>query len=99
MSQHIISLRTNYLVFGALLALLALTIGAAYIDLGPWNFPLAMAIAAAKATLILLFFMHVKFSRTLTSVFATAGFLWLAILIALTMNDYLSRAWLPIQGK
>jgi len=99
MSQHIIPLRVNFLILAALLALLALTVGAAYVDLGRWNLPLAMAIAATKAALILLYFMHVRFGSRLTSVFAGAALLWLTILLVLTLNDYLSRGWLPIQGK
>ncbi len=99
MSQHIISLRFNFLIFAVLLALLGLTVGAAYVDLGRWNLPVALAIAATKAVLILLFFMHLRFSTRLTSVFAGAALLWLTILLALTLNDFLTRGWLPIQGK
>ena len=97
--QHITSLRASYSVFGALMALLAATVGFAYLDLGPWNFPIAMIIAATKAALIALIFMHVRYSHRLTWVFSTAGLLWLLILIALTMTDYLSRGWLGIDGK
>ena len=97
--QHIASLRVNYAVFLALMALLAATVGFAYLDLGPWNFPIAMVIAAVKAALIVMVFMHVRYSHRLTWVFSTAGLFWLAILIALTMTDYLSRGWLGIDGK
>ena len=99
MSQHIIPLRANFAIFAALLALLGLTVGAAYVDLGRWNLPLAMTIAAAKAALILLYFMHVRFSNKLTAVFSGAAFLWLVILLVLTLNDYMTRGWLPIEGK
>jgi cytochrome c oxidase subunit 4 len=59
----------------------------------------ALAIAGSKAVLIMLYFMHLRYSNRLTSVFAVAGFLWLAILIALCLSDYLTRGLLGIDGK
>jgi cytochrome c oxidase subunit IV len=97
--QHIASLRVNYAVFVALMALLAATVGLAYLDLGPANLPIAMGIAAVKAALIVLVFMHVRYSHRLTWVFSSAGLLWLLILISLTVVDYRSRDWLGIDGK
>ena len=97
--QHISSLKVNFAVAAALMALLALTVGLAYVDLGPFNLPVALLIAAAKGVLIVLFFMHVKYSHRLTWVFAAASLLWLTILLALTLVDFLSRDWLPIAGK
>ena len=91
--KHVVSLKANLLVFGALLALLALTLVAAQLDLGPLNGAIALAIAAAKALLIILYFMHVRFSGRLAWVFAAAGFVWLAIMVGLTMADYVSRGW------
>ena len=99
MSQHTIPIRTNLIIFAALLALLLLTIGAAYLDLGRFNFALAMAIATAKAVLILLYFMHVRYSSKLTWAFSSAAFLWLGILLVLSLNDYFTRGWLSIPGK
>jgi cytochrome c oxidase subunit IV len=99
MKQHISSIQTNIIVFVALLVLLFATVGGAYIQLGPLQFPAAMTIAAAKAVLIILFFMHVKYSHRLTAVVSAASFLWLGIMIALTLSDYLSRGWLEIPGK
>lgn len=99
MTGHVVPLRTNLLNFGALMGLLILTVGAAYIDLGRWNLPLALIIAAIKAVLIVLFFMHVRYSHKLTGIFSGAALLWLAILIALTMTDFGSRGWLDIAGK
>ncbi|MDQ6655824.1 MAG: cytochrome C oxidase subunit IV family protein [Verrucomicrobiota bacterium] len=77
----------------ALLGFLALTIGAAYIDLGPFNTVVALLISLAKASLILLFFMHLRYSRPLVWVVAGAGFFWLGIMLVLAMNDYLTRGW------
>jgi cytochrome c oxidase subunit 4 len=96
---HILPVRTYVTVYVALLVLLAATVGAAYIDLGRFNFTLTMIIAVAKAAMIMLIFMHVRYSDRLTWVFSSAAFLWLGILIALTLNDYFTRDWLNIPGK
>jgi cytochrome c oxidase subunit 4 len=99
MKHHIATIRTSVIVFAALLALLFLTVGAAYLPLGPLHFPLAMLIAAAKAVLIVLFFMHALHSDRLTVVICAAAILWLGIMMALTLSDYGSRGWLDIPGK
>ena len=84
----------TYLINGfALLALLGLTIAAAYVNLGPFNTVAAMSIALAKAVLILLFFMHLRDSKPIIWVFAGAGFFWLGIMFALALSDYLTRGW------
>jgi cytochrome c oxidase subunit 4 len=99
MSAHNISLRTNVGIFAALMVFLLVTIGAAYIDMGPYNTVVSLGIAVSKAILIMLYFMHLKFSSRLTWIFAGAGFFWLTILIALSMSDFLTRGWLGIDGK
>lgn len=96
---HIMPVRTSVAIFIALLLLLVATVGAAYLPLGPLHFPVAMTIAAAKAVLIVLFFMHVIYSSRLTKIITVAGFLWLAIMLTLTLSDYWSRGWLDILGK
>jgi len=83
--------RVYYAVFAALLLLLAATVAAAQFDLGRWNFPTATTIAALKGLLIILFFMHVRYSSPLTWLFAGAGFFWLGLLISLTLSDYITR--------
>lgn len=85
--------RTYYLSAVGLLVLLGLTIGAAFLNLGPLNTPLAMLISLLKAALILLFFMHVRYSRPVLWLFVGAGFFWLAIMFALALSDYLTRDW------
>ena len=65
-------------------------------DLGPWNTVVALGIAFLKATLVALFFMHVKYSPRLTQVVVAGGLFWLVILIALTLSDFVSRGWLPV---
>lgn len=85
------SVKHYALIAAALFALLALTIGAAFLHLGPLNTPVALLLALLKATLIILFFMHVRRSSPLTRLFAVAGFFWLGILFVLTLGDYLTR--------
>lgn len=77
----------------ALLAFLALTIAAAYLNLGPLNIVVALAISLAKGGLILLFFMHIRYSKPLLWVFVGAGFFWLGIMFVLALSDYLTRGW------
>jgi cytochrome c oxidase subunit 4 len=99
MSQHVLSLRTYYTIFAILMVLLFLTIAVAYVDLGVLGVPVAMTIATVKAILILLYFMHVKFSDKLVWIFSTAAFFWLVFLLLLVLGDYASRDWLAILGK
>jgi cytochrome c oxidase subunit 4 len=87
------SIKSYLLVFFGLMALLGGTICAAYIDLGRLNLPVAMGISVAKTVLIILFFMHVRQGSKLTKLLACVGFFWLAIMLSLVMNDYLSRQW------
>jgi cytochrome c oxidase subunit 4 len=80
-------------VFTVLIALTFLTVFAAEFDLGAFSILVALAIAVTKATLVILFFMHVKDSSRMTKLFVVAGFFWLAILFGLTGSDYISRGW------
>ena len=88
--------RLYFLIFGSLLALTALTTGMAYVDLGQWNTIVALVIACCKATLVVLFFMHLRWSPRLMRVVLLSALLWLAILISLTTTDFFSRDWTPI---
>jgi cytochrome c oxidase subunit 4 len=100
MSQkHIASVATNLIVFVALMVLLLATIGGAYAPLGHFHLAVALLIAVAKALLVMLFYMHVRSAKRTTWVFSSAAFLWLGILIALSLSDYLGRGWLAIPGK
>jgi cytochrome c oxidase subunit 4 len=72
----------------------ALTVVVAMFDLGPFNNIVMLTIACAKALLVVLFFMHVRWSTRLTWVVAASGFFWLLILFGLTMGDYMSRGWM-----
>ena len=79
------------LIYFILLLLLVATLSAARFNLGPWNVVVALAIGVAKALLVILFFMHVRHSSRLTWIFAGAAFLWLTLLLALTLSEYLFR--------
>ena len=96
MSEHVVPRKVYYAVFVALLVLTAITTAVAFVDLGPWNTVVALGIAFLKATLVALFFMHVKYSPRLTQVVVAGGLFWLAILIVLTLSDFVSRGWLPV---
>jgi cytochrome c oxidase subunit 4 len=94
MSEHIVSRKLYFGIFFALLVLTAVTTSVAFVDLGNFNIVVAMLIAGLKASLVILFFMHVKFSTKITKMFVIAGFFWLFLMMAITMTDYLTRDWL-----
>src|SRR5436190_11567011 len=94
-AAHAGSLQTYFAVFGSLIVLTLLTAGAAVAPFPDWlHTPVALAIAAAKAGLVMLFFMHLRQSPWLIWLVAFGSLLWLAIMLALTFADYLSRPWL-----
>jgi len=80
-----------YAVFAALMVLTVVTVTVATINLGGLNFPVALGIAITKATLVILFFMHAKYSSRLTKLFVGTAFFFLAVLLGLSLTDYLSR--------
>jgi cytochrome c oxidase subunit 4 len=98
MSGHISPKSTYYAIFGALMVLTAVTVAVAFVNLGPLNFPVALAIAITKATLVVLFFMHVKYSSQLTKLFVGMAFFFLFVLFGLTLTDYLSRGLRTFPG-
>jgi cytochrome c oxidase subunit 4 len=100
MSEHIVSRKIYFLIFGALMILTALTVFAAQFSYGneAVGTVIALTIAVTKAVLVVLFFMHVRHSSRLTWVVIASGFLWLAIMIGLTMSDYLTRGWSALPG-
>jgi cytochrome c oxidase subunit 4 len=94
LAHHVLPLRIYWGVFLALVAGTLLTVYAAVHDLGAWNTPIALFIAGTKAMLVILFFMHVKYSSKLTWMFVAGGFIWFVIQVVITMTDYVSRSWL-----
>ena len=91
---HVAPKSLYYTIFLALIVGTALTVAAAYVDLGYFNNVVMLAIACTKAMLVVLYFMHVRWSSRLTWVVAGSGFFWLLIMFSLTMSDYVSRGWL-----
>jgi cytochrome c oxidase subunit 4 len=92
-AHHIVSPKIYAVILLALLVGTATTVWASYIDLGIFNPIIALAIACTKATLVVLFFMHVKYSSKLTKLTVFAGVFTFLILIGMTLSDYFSRAW------
>ena len=93
MSEHVVPRRTYYLIFGILIFCTYLTVQIAFFDLGVFNTVAALTIAAFKAVLVVLFFMHVKYSTRLTWAVVIGGLFWLGIMLTLTLTDYTTRAW------
>jgi len=93
-SHHIVPIRVYLAIFVALLVLTALTVWVAFVDLGRMNTIVALGIATFKATLVVLYFMHVKYSSSLTKLIVGASIFWFLILIAFTLSDYWTRGWI-----
>ncbi len=91
--HHVLPVRMYVAIVSFLFIFTAVTVMAAFVELGALNTPIALAIAVFKASLVVLFFMHVRYNTPLMWVFAAAGFFWLIIMFALTMQDYVSRDW------
>ena len=90
---HIDSVGTYVKILVALLVATAVTTAVSRLDLGPFNTIVAMAISVAKGALIVLFFMHMRYSKPVIWIFAGAGFFWLGIMLILALSDYLTRGW------
>jgi cytochrome c oxidase subunit IV len=94
MSEHISSVKLYVFIWLSLLACTALTAIVAHIDLSPYNAPVALAIATGKALLVVLFFMHVKYTHEkLTKLVIVGAIFFFLILVALSMADYTTRLW------
>ncbi len=91
--HHVVPVRVYYIIFATLMALTAITVAVAYVDLGAMNAVVALVIACFKATIVVLYFMHVKYSTRLIKLTVVAGLYWMGILLALTLGDYLTRGW------
>jgi cytochrome c oxidase subunit 4 len=92
-AEHVVHRSTYYAVFALLMALTAVTVAIAFVDLGALNTIAALAIAVTKATFVVLYFMHVRYSTRLTWLVVVGSVFWLGILLALTFSDYLTRPW------
>ena len=101
MTHPIVPLRLYVGIFAALILLTGLTVAVSFFDLGGGRLHIvnalaAIAIAVAKALLVVLYFMHVRYSERLTWIFVGAGVFWLLILFILTLADYVGRGWFPL---
>jgi len=94
MSEQPATQRVYYLVFLCLIGLTLLTVGLSFQELGAWHTIVGLAIASGKALLVALFFMHVLYGGRLVWILFGTGLFWLAILMSLTLADYLTRPWL-----
>ena len=94
MNNHILPRKVYYRIWLALLALLLLTWGLAQINLGPFNIVAMLIIAMFKTVLVIMFFMHVKFSSRLIWVFSAGAFYWLGIMLVITFSDFITRGWM-----
>ncbi len=89
--SHIVPQKIYLLIFATLLCLTLITVDVAFYNFGFLNLWIALSIATIKATVVVMYFMHVKYSSKLTWVFAIAGVFWLVILFVLLFSDYLTR--------
>lgn len=95
----IVPVRVYVTIFLALAVFTGITVLAAGQEFGALNTPVALGIAATKASLVILFFMGVRHNTPLTKLVVISGFLWLLILFGLGMNDYLTRTWVGVAGR
>jgi cytochrome c oxidase subunit 4 len=93
-ASHIVPARIYFAIFLGLMGLTAITVAVAFVDLGRLNDVVALTIAVIKAVLVVLYFMHVRYSSRLTWLVVGTGFVWLLVLIGFTLSDYFSRDWL-----
>lgn len=97
MSEHIVSVKVYITIFFVLVVGTVLTVVAAFLDF-PWRFNtiIALTIATVKATFVVLYFMHVRYSSRLIWVIVASALFWMGIMFALTFSDYMTRGWLPV---
>jgi cytochrome c oxidase subunit 4 len=99
MSAHIVPVKNYIAVFIVLMVLTVATYEVAKINLGGFNLVVALTIAIVKASCVILIFMHVKYSTTLTKAVVASGFFFFLIMIFFTMNDLLTRSWSGTPGR
>jgi cytochrome c oxidase subunit 4 len=100
MTEIIVSKRTYFLVWAALMCLTALTASVSMLNLGAWSGFVALAIASTKVLLVMLFFMHLRYThQKMAWIIALAGFFWLSILFFLSLTDYATRNFLRVPGR
>jgi cytochrome c oxidase subunit 4 len=97
--HHIDSARTYFIVWALLIFATVLTTAVAFVDLGFFSVVVALVIACCKMLLVVLFFMHARFSSQLTKLTLFAGVLWLLILLSMISLDFMTRPWMGVPGR
>ncbi len=97
--HHIVPVSVYLAVFFTLIALTWVTAWISTVDLGPLNIYVALSIAIFKASLVVLFFMHIKYGTRLTKMIVGAGLFWLALLLFIVMIDIGTRNWIGVPGR
>ena len=97
--HHIVPKRVYFAVFFTLIVMTWVTAFVSTVDLGRWNIFVALVIAIFKASLVVLFFMHVWYSTRLTKMIVMSSIFWLILLLFLTMADIWTRGWMGIPGR
>jgi cytochrome c oxidase subunit 4 len=98
-TAHVVPKWIYYGVFFALVVLTWVTTFVSTLDLGRWNIFVALAIAVCKASLVVLFFMHIYYSTRLTKMIVGAALFWLCLLLFITMTDIWTRTWMGVPGR
>jgi len=99
-AKHVVTPVSTYVtIFVTLLIFTGITYWVAQHDYGMMNTPVALSIAVFKASLVVIYFMGVRYNTPLTKVVVVSGFMWLLILFGLGLNDYLTRAWIGVPGR
>lgn len=96
---HVVPVSLYVGIWAALMTLTLTTVLVSFAELGPFNIVAALVIATIKGSLVVLFFMHLRYSPKLTMVAVIAALFWLFIMFSLTMTDYLSRGWATFAGR
>ena len=91
--EHVVPPRVYLTIFAVLMLLTVVTVAAAFMDWGFLNVAIAVTIAIVKATFVILYFMHLRYSSKLTQIIVASGVLWLIIMLVLTFQDYMTRGW------
>jgi len=97
--HHIVPKRVYFAVFAALIVLTWVTAWVSTVDLGRLNIVVALSIAVCKASLVVMFFMHVKYGTRLTKMIVLCGLFWLMLLLFITMADIWTRGWMGVPGR
>lgn len=99
MSLHVVPVRIYATILTALVILTLVTVWVAYFDFGPMNNVVALSIAVFKASLVVMFFMHVKYGTKMVKLVVGSSVVWLMILFAFVLQDYLTRGLFGVLGK